>query len=227
MHPRLPGHRSASCALIVGIVACMLTLNGTQSGSAAAVTWSIASGGNGHAYEFVDALVWWDEARIASAARTPPDGYAAGSLVTIASALENAFVVQLIPDSSGSWIGFTDQALEGEWRWIDDTPGRWQDPVFFVTPIQTAYVNWATGEPNNHIGDEDYGLLRSDAFWNDGQGPMSGSKGAYIVEYAPVIEPPLSAVPEIATCHLGNVFAIIFGLIGLLERRRLRAGISH
>lgn len=225
MQSRLPDRRLASCALFAGIAVVVLALNATPSVSAAAVTWSIASGGNGHAYEFVDALVWWDEARSASAARTPPDGFSVGSLVTIASPLENAFVVQLIPESSGSWIGFTDQASEGEWRWIDDTPGIWQDPAFFVSPVQTAYVNWATGEPNNYLGDEDYGILRSDAFWNDGQGPMSGGKGPYIVEYVPVNEPPLSTVPEIAACHLGNVLAIVLGLLGLLERRRSRAGV--
>ena len=70
---------------------------------------------------------------------------------------------------------------------------------------------------------EDYGILRSDAFWNDGQGPMSGGKGPYIVEYAPISSPPFSAVPEITGCHLGSVLSLILGSLGLLERRRLKA----
>ena len=52
------------------------------------------------------------------------------------------------------WLGGTDEANEGTWQWI--TGEAW------------GYGNWATGEPNDACGGEDYLHIYYDMdTWND------------------------------------------------------------
>ena len=53
------------------------------------------------------------------------------------------------------WLELTDVEVEGEWR---NCYGHLQ-----------TYFSWAPNEPNDK-GGEDYGSLRSDGEWNDGDG---------------------------------------------------------
>ena len=48
-----------------------------------------------------------------------------------------------------------DKEKEGKWRWGDET--------------DLSYQYWADGEPNNHLGVEDCGLIlgREDRHWAD------------------------------------------------------------
>ena len=48
-----------------------------------------------------------------------------------------------VANLSTFWIGATDKAKEGEWRWVDGTL------------LSSTYTNWNSGEPNNS-SDEDY-----------------------------------------------------------------------
>jgi len=163
----------------------------------AVVTWPIGDGGNGHAYEFINSSVPWPQARAEAESRTPPNGFMQGTLLCILNAAENQFLISQFSQGY-AWMGFTDEAVEGEWRWIDGTPGVWQDPDSFPSPIQTLYVNWREGEPTNGYpaGSENYAL----AFWpplgdwNDGTG---GAATPYVVEYAPVPEPSALAIAAI------------------------------
>ena len=52
------------------------------------------------------------------------------------------------------WIGVNDIATEGTYVWSDGS-------------TYGDYTTWASGEPNNHDGDEDCGQLYNTRLWND------------------------------------------------------------
>jgi hypothetical protein len=146
--------------------------------------WSESAGGNGHAYATFADSVTWPEARRIAESLIPPTGYRRGNLVSINSAAENQFVTSLVP--SATWMGFTDETVDGEWRWIDGSHGVWQDPKKFRNPIQTAYVNWTPGEPTGESRGfaENYGLFHwAGDRWNDGTGPDGGVTFPFVVEF--------------------------------------------
>ncbi len=176
-----------------------------RRGDCAPVEWPVLDGGNGHFYEFVAESLFWDAAFSAAIARPSPLGYTA-HLLTISNSPENAFVANTFPGMTG-WMGFTDRDVEGEWRWIDNTPGVWQDPAVFPSPIQTAFAAWAGGEPNNWYTEsynrtgEDFGIFNwGTGMWNDGVGPDVGSTFNYFVEFE-----PMSSIPEPSTFLLGII----------------------
>ncbi|XP_053474750.1 uncharacterized protein LOC128604003 [Ictalurus furcatus] len=74
-------------------------------------------------------------------------------LVIINSKEEQVFISKQL-GSSRAWIGLSDRAVEGDWKWVDSTP------------LTTKF--WASGEPNNE-GDEDCAEIFSlnGNFWND------------------------------------------------------------
>ncbi|WP_411875420.1 C-type lectin domain-containing protein [Vulcanococcus limneticus] len=81
----------------------------------------------------------------------------AGHLVTINSQEENDFIYANFQNNY-QWIGFTDQAVEGDWVW---SSGQ------LVT-----YTNWNAGEPNNGFitPPQNYGAIVSSlgGKWDDG-----------------------------------------------------------
>jgi hypothetical protein len=97
---------------------------------------------NGHSYYRSNGSMTWTAARQACVNM-------GGHLVTITSAGENNFVFNTWPSG---WIGFTDEVVEGQWRW--------------VTGESVVYTNWNWGEPNN-VGNEDYAQFVSGGRWND------------------------------------------------------------
>jgi hypothetical protein len=97
---------------------------------------------NGHSYYRSTGSMTWTDARQACINM-------GGHLVTITSSGENNFVFNTWPSG---WIGFTDEAVEGQWRW--------------VTGESVVYTNWNGGEPNN-AGNEDYAQFVNGGRWND------------------------------------------------------------
>jgi hypothetical protein len=149
------------------------------------VTWTVASGGNGHSYLAVPgyAGLTWNAANTAAQAQ-------GGYLATITSAAENAFVFNLVnspqfftalngcgPALGGVQIPGSAEPAAG-WSW--QTGETW------------AYTNWRAGEPNNQDGfaQEDrltffsYTSSTPSSLWGDL--PQNDTNiGGYVIEVVP------------------------------------------
>jgi len=142
---------------------------------------SLSFSENGHFYEFVTASgISWTAARDAAAVRTlfGLQGY----LTTVTSENENAFIVSKLVGQG--WMGANDTAIEGDWRWVTgpETDTAFWNGVANGSPVGGEYNNWASGEPNQWGGNEDYAHFLSTGKWNDF--PLSlGSISGYVVEY--------------------------------------------
>ena len=83
---------------------------------------------------------------------------AGGYLAEFESLEEEKTLDSVLNIDSSYWIGLTDVALEGTWRWQESL-------------LETSYTNWITGEPNNQLGDENCACKRYNVFpdgkWND------------------------------------------------------------
>lgn len=177
--------------------ATMLAIAAT-SVQAAPVQWTTASGGNGHWYDFISTKGTWQNAFTAANASTymGMQGY----LATITSDAENTFSSNLA-GLTEAWLGGSDQAVEGQWRWMN---GPEAGQLF-------TYTSWAPTEPNDSSGGEDY-LQTNHAGqfgkWNDNGGPGTNASVlyGYIVEYS---------TPEPGTLALLGL-----GLAGLAASRR-------
>ncbi|NVN94214.1 MAG: gliding motility-associated C-terminal domain-containing protein [Bacteroidetes bacterium] len=104
---------------------------------------------NNHLYYRSNYQTDWQSAKIACQAK-------GGHLATISSIQENNLLFNYCNGySQQTWFGFTDEVIEGDWKWITGEP--------------VCYTNWAPGEPNNSYGGEDYSTLWcSINGWNDG-----------------------------------------------------------
>jgi len=146
-----------------------------------------------------------------------------GHLVTVNDFEENNWLYTDLGPFFGvehGLIGFTDEVVEGEWRWIGEVtdPGQgwdggiWQDPDNFVEPIQDSFAFWTSGEPSDsdtgHPGHEDYGEIRLAPMH---QGRWNDTSGYNLNSYHGIIE----IVPEPATLSL-----LVFGSLLVVRRRR-------
>ena len=113
---------------------------------------------NGHSYYRSTSSMTWTNAKAAC-------DNMGGHLVTITSAAENTFVFNTWPSG---WIGFTDEAVEGQWKW--------------VTNEAVTYTNWNGGEPNN-AGNEDYAQFVSGGRWND----LPNHSLPYVLEFEYIV----------------------------------------
>lgn len=109
---------------------------------------------NGHSYYRSTTSMSWTSAKIACENM-------GGHLVTMNSAAENNFVFSTWPSG---WIGFNDELIEGQWRWVTNEP--------------VTYTNWNPGEPNN-AGNEDYAQFVSGGRWND----LPNVSLPYVIEF--------------------------------------------
>jgi len=181
--------------------------------------WTVASGGNGHFYDYVAASLTWDQAQAAAAATTfnGMQGY----LATITSAGENNFIINNF--NHMGFLGGSDAAVEGEWRWV---VGPEAGLLFFIGEYPDPnrhtiiYADWGSNEPNDFDNTrygfpypgEDYLNFNSarGGEWNDVPGAPYASQG-YYVEFGP-------AVPEPSTLLLVGE-AALFALAIALRRR--------
>ena len=63
------------------------------------------------------------------------------------------------------FIGSSDTAAEGVWRWDGSNAQFWQGGSGGMT-VDSRFAAWGSGEPNDDDG-EDCGELRTDGLWND------------------------------------------------------------
>lgn len=182
------------------IIASLVALAAASVAQAAPVKWA----GNGHYYEYIGTGLSWTDARAAALASSHLGQ--SGYLVTITSAGENSFIGTL---SSDGWIGATDQAVEGEWRWADGPEGGNLFWTGAAGGTPSGYSSWSGGEPNDYFGfhTENYAQF-SGGNWNDLPNGGGYERGYYI-EYNGVPEPAAWAL------MLGG-----FGLLGAASRRR-------
>ena len=178
---------------------------GAANTAARSIAFSIAPGAysqaTGHFYEFITQQgISWTAAKAAADAR---DIYGLkGYLATITSAAENAFAFSKA--QAVGWIGASDAAVEGEWRWADGPENGqqfWQG-LSTGSIINGAYNNWAPGEPNNS-GNEDYAHFLGNGQWNDyaNTTPVQG----YLVEYGGSTGDPTLRLTSLATVNVANV----------------------
>ena len=169
------------------------------------ISFSLGSGSlyspdTGHYYEFVsNSGIDWDVAKTEASGKTyfGLEGY----LVTVTSAAENDFVAGKL--SGEGWIGASDRASEGTWRWVTGPEGledSGNGRHFFTqtasddgtgyggsTPgggdaVDGEYNNWASNEPNDYETGEDRAHYQTDGAWNDYPNAANGIEG-YVVEY--------------------------------------------
>ena len=105
---------------------------------------------NGPAYKSIHCKRWED----AQTKAISEDAH----LVSINDAAEQKWLVKIF-GTAPYWIGLTDVAKKGEWRWASGEP--------------VAFTNWAPHEPkDNNWGDEDFVLIEYSGEWSDA-GPES------------------------------------------------------
>jgi hypothetical protein len=163
----------------------------------------------GHYYEYVSNLgITWTDANAAANASTyyGLQGY----LATLTSQDEADFSgTQAI---GTGWIGATDTAVEGEWRWVT---GPEAGTLFWngdAAGTEITYAFWNAGEPNDS-GGEDYAHIthpniNPNGSWNDL--PNAGGGGnyqpqGYVVEYGGTPSDPSLNITDVTTITLDNV----------------------
>lgn len=106
-----------------------------------------------HAYLFCET-----PARFVDARRFCQDrGY---DLIVVDDAAENAFARANGPVGVDMYLGFTDEDVEGSWRWVDGRLG-WMDGA------SLGYTNWLAGEPNDGGPGQDCAVIGPDGTWRD------------------------------------------------------------
>ena len=104
---------------------------------------------NGHSYIRFDYAVSWHMAKAICEKL-------GGHLATITSTEENNAIASLCSSQSviHYWIGATDKAKEGVWKWITREP--------------FSYNKWSSGQPDNYNNGESFlEMWTSDGYWND------------------------------------------------------------
>jgi methionine-rich copper-binding protein CopC len=142
----------------------------------------------GSYYIYRSTTITWTAARTAAADETL-NGMT-GYLATATTEDEFTFIKNT-SSATQFWLGGTDAAVEGDWRWIDDpgVPADESGELFWQGAsggsAQNGYATfWNSGEPNDYgSGGEDALQVISNGKWNDL--PINSNTLPYVVEFTP------------------------------------------
>jgi len=190
---------------------CALSLGFSISSHAAAVTWEIVDGGNGHMYEYIAGNFTWDEANA--------DLAPGWTLATITSAEEQTFIngSSFFTGDYIVWIGGRQDPGQltpsAGWNWV--TGEAW------------SYENWYSTDPNDGDGTEGDGFENYLIMGNLGSGfqsdqwldaanntPLITTSGTYAQGY--LAEKTVVPVPA-AVWLFGSG---LLGLVGMARRKK-------
>lgn len=163
---------------------------------------------NGHLYKYISDAGTWNAAKTKAEALTLYG--AAGYLATITSSAENDFVTARL--SNAGWMGASDAAVEGAWRWVTGPENGTQfwSGLSGGSTVNGNYANWGTGEPNDS-GGEDCGqyLSGGSGKWNDLPCGSTSLPG-YVAEFgAP------DALPTVVAQNISIVTADVPAIVSL------------
>lgn len=138
----------------------------------------------GHFYKFFsEPGILWTVAAAEAANKTlfGLNGY----LATITTTGENQFILDRV--SGTAWLGASDAAVEGVWRWVTGPEALQNNGEGRL--LSDGFTNWEAGEPNN-LGPEHFAHMMDwsspPGKWNDLADPGGGGQytpTGYIVEY--------------------------------------------
>lgn len=184
------------------------------------VQWETASGGNGHWYRYINSGSIFQGFTTFEAARTAAEASTynglQGYLATVTSAAEQTFINGAFSYLFGfggvstAWLGASDAAVEGEWRWLGGPE----------TGQLMSYTNWLPGHPRGGPGLEDHDQMvqyvQAGFPTTYGWATLGSTDGAlgYIIEYG---SGPRTAVPEPST---PGMVAAGLAALGWMMRRR-------
>jgi len=142
---------------------------------------------NGHYYKLVNnpPSKNWTDAKVKSSQSTyfGLQGY----LVTITTPQEDNFITTFYNETV--WIGASDSAMEGEWRWVTGCEGLEEadnGKLFWLgnssgNPVGSNYANWLAGNPSNTSNEDVASKLYPYGYsWNDAN---ENTPYAYVIEY--------------------------------------------
>lgn len=131
-------------------------------------------------YKYVHDDIEWNDALLA--ANNTFLNQTAGQLVRIESAYENALVHNLTPSNESTWIGASDQDVEGDFRWYEGTTATdlfWQGTVS-GSAQNHYYSNFSITQPNGLLSASFVYMDDNSAEWRD---TSSIGDRTYVVEW--------------------------------------------
>lgn len=211
-------HRKFNSVLLLsGLLLSLISWIPTPA-SGADATVSTSTGGTatysaatGHYYEYVSGTVDFSIAK-STAESARANGWA-GYLATVTSSGEAAAVTAVAGSAIGYWIGGSDAAAEGCWRWVNGSSADLSAPFFSGVGVTncpvggSSFTNWGSGEPNGSTGENFLHVRTSLQYWNDCANSCVWAEGpvGYVIEYGDRADFPNPVAPAEPTIQPGLV----------------------